>query len=375
MVSIEHVDVTQKARIKQFIDFPYRLYEGCSQWVPPFRRDVAEMLDPARHPFYEHSTADFFLAIRDGRVVGRIAALENRNYNRHHDTRTGQFYLFESEEDDEAAAALFDTVFDWARRRGLDSVVGPKGFSPFDGYGVLQSGFEQRQMMNMTNYNHPYYQRLVEAAGFVKEVDFVSCCLDARQFHLPPRVAHIAGRVQRQRSLRVVEFGSRRALRRWGLKIGRTYNKTFVDNWEYVPLTEREISYVVNNLMLVANPRLIKIVVQGEDVVGFAFGFPDVSAAMQRANGRLTPFTVLDLLREMRRTRWISGNGIGMLPGYQGRGGNALLYVTMEKTLREHHFDYYELTQVAETAVQMRRDLETLGGRPYKNHRVYRRWL
>jgi hypothetical protein len=108
-------------------------------------------------------------------------------------------------------------------------------------------------------------------------------------------------------------------------------------------------------------------------VVGFLFGFPDVSAAMKRGNGKLFPFGIFDLLLEMRRTKWMSGNGMGMLPAFQGRGGNALLYSEMEKTLRESGFTHCELTQVAESAVQMRQDLETLGGVPYKNHRVYKR--
>jgi len=127
--------------------------------------------------------------------------------------------------------------------------------------------------------------------------------------------------------------------------------------------------------MLVANPRLIKIIAQDGNVVGFAFGWPDVSSAMQRCKGRLFPFGIIDLLLEMRRTEWISGNGVGILPDFQGRGGNALLYSEMEKTVREFGYKYHEMTQIAETAVQMRKDLETLGGKPYKNHRVYKRSL
>jgi hypothetical protein len=118
---------------------------------------------------------------------------------------------------------------------------------------------------------------------------------------------------------------------------------------------------------------LIKVIVHEQDVVGFLFAFPDVSAAMQRARGRLFPFGIMDLLLEMRRTNWISLNGIGILEEFQGRGGNALLYSEMEKTLTSYRFEHADLTQVAETAVQMRNDLANLGGKPYKNHRVFRR--
>ena len=153
------------------------------------------------------------------------------------------------------------------------------------------------------------------------------------------------------------------------------YNQTFVNNWEYVPLTEREIKFVLDQLILIANPKLLKFIAHDDDVVGFALGFPDISSAMQRANGRLFPFGLLDMLRELRVAKGLAANGAGILPEFQGLGGNALLYTTMEKTIHEFNYNWCELTQVAETAVQMRHDLENIGGEPYKNHRVYRKNL
>jgi len=375
MLTIEKVDTANRAQIRRFIKVPFRLYKQHPQWVPPIRSDVALMLNRKKHPFYEHSTADFFIAVRDGQDIGRIAGLENCNYNKHHDVRTAQFYLFDCEDDSEAAAALFQRVFEWARAHNLDTLVGPKGFSAFDGYGLLQKGFEHRQMMNMMNYNYPYYLRLVDEAGFEKEVDFVSHFVIPEDLRLPERLYRIAERAKRHHRLEVIRFKTKRELRQWAGKIGQAYNNAFVKNWEYVPLTEREISFVVDTIMLVANPKLIKIIAQDGNVVGFAFGWPDVSAAMQRCKGRLFPFGIADLLLEMRRTSQISGNGVGILPEFQGRGGNALLYSEMERTVGEFGFKYYEMTQIAETAVQMRKDLETLGGKPYKNHRVYKRPL
>lgn len=375
MLTIEKVGTANRAQIRRFIKVPFRLYKQHPQWVPPIRSDVALMLNRKKHPFYEHSTADFFIAVRDGQDIGRIAALENCNYNKHHDVRTAQFYLFDCEDDSEAAAALFQRVFEWARAHNLDTLVGPKGFSAFDGYGLLQEGFEHRQMMNMMNYNYPYYLRLVDEAGFEKEVDFVSHFVILEDLRLPERLYRIAERAKRHHRLEVIRFKTKRELRQWAGKIGQAYNNAFVKNWEYVPLTEREIAFVVDTIMLVANPKLIKIIAQDGNVVGFAFGWPDVSAAMQRCKGRLFPFGIVDLLLEMRRTSRISGNGVGILPEFQGRGGNALLYSEMEKTVGEFGFKYYEMTQIAETAVQMRKDLETLGGKPYKNHRVYKRPL
>jgi hypothetical protein len=375
MITIEKIDTASKAQVSRFVRIPYRLYANHPQWVPPLFIDAELFLNKNKHPYYEHSDADFFIAVRDRQDVGRIAALENRRYNDYHHTRVAQFYLFDCEDDLETATALFQRLFEWAAMRGLDKLVGPKGFGPLDGYGILVEGYDHRQMMTMMNYNYPYYPRLLEMQGFEKEVDFVSCYLSANEFHLPERVHRIADRVQERGSLRVLRFENKKELKAWAQRIGKAYNQAFVNNWEYYPLTENEVAFVLQNMLTVADPRLIKIILHENDVVGFLFGWPDLSAGLQRARGRLLPFGLIHILLEMRRTKWIALNGAGILPEHQGRGGNALLYSEMEKTIQEYKFEHADLTQVAETAVQMRQDLENLGGKAYKNHRVYRKIL
>jgi len=374
MITIQPVDTHDRGQVKQFVHYPFELYRGCPQWVPPLLGDSHLQLNRRKHPFFEHSDAEFFLAFRDGKLVGRIAALENKPFNRYHQTRDAEFYFFDSTNDPEAARALFGAVFDWAKKRGLDRVVGPKGMSPFDGYGIQIEGFEHRQMMTMMNYNFEYYRHLVEALGFEKEVDFVSCYLPSAAFKIPERVVRIAQRAAERGHLRIKKFKSKRELVSWADRIGQAYNKAFVNNWEYYPLTAHEIKFVVDNIMMVADHRMIKIITHDDEVVGFLFAFADVSAALQRAGGHLHPLSLLDLLLEMKRTRTVSGNGMGILPEYQGHGGNAILYYELGKTLLEfHQFEHVEMTQVAETTHQMRADLKNLNGVEYKNHRVYRR--
>lgn len=375
MLTVEPVNLQDKRRIRRFIDIPYRLYRKHPHWVPPLRADVALMLNRAKHPYYDHSEAEFFIAVRDGRDVGRIAALVNHPYNRHHQTARAQFYLFDCEDDQEAATALFEQAFAWARARGLRQVIGPKGFGALDGYGLLVDGFEHRQMMTMMNYNYPYYARLVEQVGFRKEVDFISCHLSAETFVLPGRVRRVADRIARRGSLRVKHFRDKKELKAWAPRIGQAYNAAFVDSWEYYPLTEREIRFVLDSILVIADPRLIKVITHEDEVVGYLFGFHDVSAGLQRARGRLFPFGLLSILLALRRTKWIAFNGVGIRPEFHGRGGNALLYAEMEKSVKEFGFEHADLTQVADTAVQMRSDLLSLGATPYKTHRVYVRDL
>ncbi|MEB2333103.1 MAG: hypothetical protein OZ914_02175 [Anaerolineaceae bacterium] len=374
MLAIEQVDTNNKRQVKRFVEFYYDLYRDCKQWVPPLFLDAYLPLNRKKHPFFSHSEADFFLAVRDGEVVGRICAANNKPFNEYHKTKKAHFYAFDSIDDLEVARALFDSVYAWATARGLDTLIGPKGLSPFDGYGIQVQGFEYRQMMTMMNYNYAYYPTLMEALGFEKEVDFVSCYLPAESFQIPERVESIAKRVIERGALKVKRFKSKRELIKWAPRIGEAYNKAFIHNWEYYPFSPGDIQYAVDNIFLVADPRLIKVIMADEEIVGFLFAFPDVSAALQRAKGRLFPFGIVDMLFEMKRTKTISGNGMGILPEYQGRGGNALLYYEMGKTvLGFNQFENVEMTQVAETTEQMRADLKNLNGVEYKNHRVYRK--
>lgn len=374
MLTIEKIDTDNKPQVKRFVRLPHRLYHDCPQWVPLLDIDAYAYLDRAKHPFHEHSEVDYFLAVRDGRDVGRIATIENKPFNQYHNSKKANFYFFDSENDQEVAVALFETAIEWARSRSLDTLVGPKGLGPLDGYGLLVQGHAHRNTMTMLNYNHAYYRQLIESQGFVKEVDFVSCYLPASEFKIPERVDRIARRVMERGNLRVKRFKSKKELLQWANRIGQAYNASFVNNWEYFPFSQREIDFVVDNILMVADHRLIKVILHGEEVVGFLFAFPDVSAALQRSKGKLHPVSLADLLLEMKRTKAVSVNGMGILPEYQGRGGNAILYAEMGHTLLDFgHFQHVEMTQVAESAEQMRADLKNLKGVEYKNHRVYRR--
>ncbi|PKO10169.1 MAG: hypothetical protein CVU40_06105 [Chloroflexi bacterium HGW-Chloroflexi-2] len=372
MIKIEAVNRQNNSFVGEFVELPYRLYQGVPQWVPFMKVDVRNMLDPKKHPFYEHSDAQAFIAVRNGQTVGRFAMMENKLYNQVQNKRIANFNLLESENDIEIIKSLFEAGKEWAAKRGLNRIVGPKPFGLGDGYGILVEGFDKRQMMIMMNYNLPYLPRLMEEYGFEKEVDFVSCQIEIAKFSLPEKVKRVAERVLEKGTISVRGFRTRSELRRVGKDIGEIYNKVFVKNWEYYPYTKREIETAIENVILFADPKLIKVLMDGEKIIGFLFAFPDVSRALQRHKGQLNPISILDLLGESRRADMVSVNGMGVMEEYHGRGGNALLYYEMEKTVKSKHFKYAEFTQVAESAEQMRKDLITLGGAEVKNHRVYR---
>ena len=259
------------------------------------------------------------------------------------------------------------------RPRGLDTMVGPKPFSVIDGYGILIDGFEHRQMMTMANYNYAYYQKLVENLGFEKEVDFCSAYINVKDFKVPERVHRIARACAGARH--AYRQDSSRTKRNWSAgRTGsvKTYNKSMVNNWEYYPLSPGEIKLVLDNIMVIADHRLIKIIMHGDDIVGYLLAFPDVSVGLQKARGKLFP-GIFHLLYSLKTTKWVAQNGIGILPEFKGHGGNALVYSEMEKTVKEFGFTDAECVDIAETAKDMRSDLENLGAKIYKTHRVYRK--
>lgn len=372
-MTVHEVDLRSRKDVRRFIELPYRLYRGNACWVPPLRAESRLALDPSRHPFYEHSEAAFFIAQNGHHDVGRLTVFDHRPYNATHGTRQAGFALFECEHNSEASAALFERAFAWARHRGLNRIVGPRGLTALDGYGLLIDAFTRRQLMTMTGYNPPFYAALLEDLGFRKEVDFVTYALVRDRFVMPEAVHRAAARAGGR--LTIVRYRNRRELIRAARKIGETYNRAFVRNWEYYPLSEREIDFVVDQVRPLADPRLMTFIASGDEVVGFLLAFPDVSAALQQMNGRLTPWGVARLLVERHRTRSIALNGAGIIPEYQGQGGNALLYAQIEKAIRESRFTEAELPQVAESATKMRSDLAHLGARSLKTHRVYAREL
>ena len=370
---IRKLDTSVGGDVRQFIRLPFELHRDDEQWVPPLIPDMRLALNRDRYPFYAHSNADFFIAEEGHRTLGRIAVIDNRRYNDYHDSKTAFFYYFEVVEDLETARALFDAAFDWAQARGLNLIMGPRGLLRGDGHGLLVEGYEHRPAMGVP-YNPPYYATLIEAAGFEKEIDFLSGYLGG-DFDLPQHFYDIADRVKERRGFWVKSFASKRELRRWVPEVQRVNNEAFTDVWGYYPIDEAEANAVADRFLAAADPRLIKLVMKGDQVVGFIIGYPDISAGIQRANGRLWPFGWLHLLVEMRRTKWINFNGAGILPQRQGAGASAVLYTELAKTVLDFGFEHADLVQVSEHNVESRGEVESVGGEWYKRHRIYRRSL
>jgi len=372
-MQILQIDLSNRKLIRQFLDLPFKIYRQVPQWVPPLEMDARLMLDPKRHPFYKHSQAAFFLALEDDHhPVGRIAVIHNRNYNAYNHEKTAFFYLFECQESVEISHALFQAAFDWAKQQGLEKMLGPKGFTTLDGMGLLVRGFQHRPAFGQP-YNLPYYANLIEGEGFSPSEEVVSGYLDAQLIHFPDKIHQMSALIQQRKGLYIEHFKKRRDIKRILPRLKELYNSVLTETTGNVPLTDDEVNAMANQLLWFSDPRLIKIIMKEDDPVGFLFGYPDISAALQRCKGKLFPFGWIDLLLELRRTDWMNINGAGIIPKYRGLGGTAILFSEMYKSVAESSYRFADLVQIGLENNKMLRELRDLGIDFYKAHRMYER--
>lgn len=380
-MNIIQFDFNNKKQVDDFLRLPFSIYKDMPQWVPPLQMDERLRLNPKRFPYYRHSQAVFFLAYEGIRTVGRLAVLNNRRYNEFNKTRSAFFYLFECENNLAVATALFNCAFEWARSQGLNEIIGPKGFTPLDGLGLLVKGFEHRPAFGLP-YNPAYYVSLIESQGFFKEGEAVSGYLKT-DTQFPPRIHQLAERIAERRGLHILRCNTRQDLRQLVSYLKELYNNSLTGTEGTAPLTDAEVDTMANQLIWLADPKLVKLVMKVEDplqgknkAVGFLLAYPDVSAALQKTRGRLFPFGWITLLIELHRTEWININGAGLLPEYRGSGGTAILYSQMFKSVSENpRYKHAEIVQTGVENENMQRELENFGIDFYKVHRTYRKEL
>jgi hypothetical protein len=374
MIDILQIDLQNRYFRNLFLQLPFQLYKDIPQWVPPLDVDAKRMLDQHRNPFFEHGKAAFFLAMdAQHRPLGRVAVLENDNYNQHNHERTAFFYLFESINHPEVSQALFDLVFSWARAQDLTKIIGPKGFTILDGLGMLVKGFEHRPAFGLP-YNPPYYPSLVEASGFIPSGEMVSGYMSAR-VAFPEKIHQVSELVQTRRGLRVLSFKNRLEFKKYIPSLQTLYNASLEGTTGNIPLTQNDIKTLANQLLWFADPKLIKIIMKDDDPVGFLLAYPDISEAVQKCNGKLFPFGWLNLLLETKKTRWVNINGAAIIERYRGLGGTAILFSEMYKSIIKGKFDHADIVQIGVENEKMQLELRNLGIDFYKIHRLYQRDL
>lgn len=368
--------VSGRRDLKRFIDLPFRLHANSSQWIPPLKLERRIFLNRKMNAFFSHGEAEYFLAWRDGRVVGRITAQINHAYNDFHGTKWGWFGFLEMEDDLEALQEMLEAASYWLRQRGCEKMVGPADFSMNDESGVLVEGFEHEPMIRQP-WHPPHYQRLMEQAGMSKAMDLLMWKLTITgRDKVMPVIWDLADKVQPEHGIRVRPM-RRRHLRRDLDAFAEVYNSAWAKNWDFVPYSKKDLDAYALDLHLVFDRRWFMVAERESDgeIVGMAITIPDINQVLAKMKGRLLPLGWWHFLNRGKIMDRVRVGFLGVKPEFQHTGVAARLY--------QVHFDaaeacpqkWGEMGWILETNTPMNRGMEAMGGEVVKRYRVYERDL
>lgn len=364
--------VSTAADKKDFINFQYEVYRNQPNFVPPLLMDREAFLNEKKNPWFEFGKVELFLARRGGKLVGRIAALEDPRYNEFHNVKYGWFGLFECIDDAEVAKALLTEAEKWVKGRGLNEILGPANFSSNNEWGFLVNGFDKEPVLMMP-YNPEYYLKLIEQAGYGKAKDLWAWEVDLTK-PVPEKIARVAEKVRGREGITVRQAN----MKDWDNEVRRIkdiYNDAWEKNWGFVPMTDKEFDHLAKDLKMILIPEMTLIAEVKGEAVAFAITLPDANQAIKKANGRLFPFGLVKMLLAMKKIRFGRLAILGIKAGYRKRGLDAILMCDTFNNGRKLGWYGGEIGWTLEDNDMVNRAIELFGAKKYKTYRVYSKLL
>jgi ribosomal protein S18 acetylase RimI-like enzyme len=371
-VQIEELS-RSKSGVARFLQVPYGIYRDDPNWVAPLLADLKTVFSD-RNPLFEHAEMKLWVARRDGRDVGRVAGIIDRNHNTFHQESTAFFGFFEAENDPAVARELLDAVSGWAKASGMTRLLGPMNPTTNDECGLLVEGFDSPPVIMMT-YNPRYYVDLIEGAGFTKAKDLL-----AYHFHVDPkpleRLGRLAAGVARREPGLVVRPIRRKTLRADLAKVKEVYNAAWERNWGFVPMTDAELDFMAARLKPLLVEEITLLAELNGEPVGFMMSLPDYNEALQPLKGKLLTPKVLGFARYMlgwkrpKRARVIT---LGIKSSHRQRGIDAALFARSMQAGIPYGFREVEVSWMLEDNLMILRPMEVFNARRYKTYRIYER--
>lgn len=375
MIEIKKIAPVRK-ELQKYVKFGIDLYKGNDYFVPPLIFDEIDTLLPDKNPAFDFCEAQSFMAYRDSKPVGRVTAIINKVVNERTGRRDVRFGFVDFIDDDEVVDALFKAVADWGRERGMDSIVGPMGFTDMDHEGMLTEGFDELGTM-ATIYNYPYYPRHMERLGFGKDVDWVEYRMTVPD-EVPEKMRRISDIVAKKYGLRVVECKSRKYIKeKYGHAIFDLINEAYDSLYGYSPLTERQIDYYVAMYLPILRLDCVCLIVDGDDrLVGVGISIPSFSKALRKAGGKLFPTGWYHILRALKgHNDVVDLMLVAIKPEYQSRGVNAMLFSTLIPTYQRLGFKWAESNLELEGNAAVQLQWQYFERRQHRRRRAWRRDL
>ncbi len=362
--------LTKKQR-KEFVEYPLRLYKDNPYFVPPLYGDELKIFTP-KNVYYSTCDSCFFLAERDGKTVGRIQGIIQKQYNQIRDATQVRFTRFDCEDDEETAKALFAAVEEWAKARGMTEMVGPLGYSDLEREGLLIEGFDYLSTFE-EQYNYPYYAPLVESYGFTKDVDWV----ESRLFAPPQRderFQKLAERAMQRHNLHVAgeKMCKRKFIKTYADGIFECIDECYKELYGTVPFTPEMMKQMVGQFQLLLNKKyMMAICDENEKVVAFGFCIPGIGKAVQKSGGRLTPCALLRLLKAVKNPDSVDLALIGVLPQYRNSGLTAFAVTLLQDILESGKVEYLETNLNLEDNIAIQAQWKRFNAIQHKRRRSY----
>lgn len=375
---IEIKEVTTKDDLKRFVQFYYDLYRGNDCAVPFLYSDEMATLRSDKNPSFECCEAKYFLAFKDGKVVGRVAAIINRRANERWNCHQVRFGWFDFIDDFEVSTALLKAVEDWGRDKGMTEMAGPLGFIDTDREGMLVEGFDQLSTMYI-NYNYPYYpQHMERMGGFKKDNDYLEMKVKVPEV-VPEKFSKLTEMVRKRYGLRVHKFTRHELIEEgYGHQVFHLLNATYKDLYGFSELSDAQVDKLVNDYIKIADLNLVTAIMDGDKMVGFGITFPSFSRAMQKTrDGRFLPFGWWHMLKILKwhKTPIVDLLLIGVLPEYRSKGANALIFDDLIRQFQAYGFEWAETGPQMETNEGVLSHWQYLESTNHRRHRCYRKML
>lgn len=366
--------VSTKKELKRFIRFNYELYKGNQFFVPELLSDMLDTFNKDKNAAYDFCESECFVAYKDGKMVGRVAAIINNKANEVWNEKNVRFGWIDFVDDIEVSSALLKAVEDWGKERGMNRIVGPLGFTDFDPEGMLVEGYDELSTM-ATIYNYPYYKEHVEKLGYEKEVDWIEYKIFVPE-EVPDKHRRISEMIMQRYNLKIVKSKTRKELKeKYGKAIFNLINETYKKLYGYSSLTERQMTQYVKQYLPMIDPRLITMVEDANgEMVAVGISMPSLSEAMRKAKGKLLPFGWFHLWRALftnKKSECFDLLLIAVKDEYQNKGVNALLFYDLIPITREMGFTYAESNPELEENGKVQAQWEYFENKQHKRRRAY----
>jgi hypothetical protein len=371
-MSIEIKVIESKKDLKQFVKLPFEIFKDNEYWVPQLIRDEMETFNPKKNPAYEYAETRLFMAYKDGKAMGRIAAINNKAANKKYDTKNLRWGWFDSFEDYEVTEALFKAVEDWGKELGLETMTGPHGFTDLDPEGMLIEGFDQLPTVAVY-YNYPYYPEFVEKYGFKKEIDYVEFkSVVPVETGIPPKLQRLADRIRERGGIRILQFKKKRQIMQYAEKVFELLDEAFEEIYGSVPLTRKQIQYYAKKYFPFIDKDMIQLAESKDgELIGFMISMPSLSEGFQKAKGRLLPFGWWHILKSLKKYDVIDFYLAGVKKEFRGLGVDLLMVMGVAKAAIAKGVRYSESNQELETNKKIQAQWKYFNPTLHKRRRIF----